>query len=214
MSQQLKTTVALRSVLCMSLLTFVVSHASAENAGSSETGDAPVDVLRASMVAKNQVGLDRLTPSELQQACSNPNDRPSSDEQAQALRQAAMASVVFPDDGNYLGDWREGEKIAQNGKGMQYSDNPDEPNGGNCYACHQLDPDEIAAGNIGPSLTGYGQRGQSEQVLRYTWAKIWNPHAYLVCSHMPRFGDAGILTTDQIRHVMALLLDPKSPVNR
>ena len=97
---------------------------------------------------------------------------------------------------------------------MQYPDNPDEPNGGNCYACHQLDPDEIAAGNIGPSLTGYGQRGQSEQVLRYTWAKIWNPHAYRVCSHMPRFGDAGILTTDQIRHVMALLLDPKSPVNR
>jgi sulfur-oxidizing protein SoxX len=31
---------------------------------------------------------------------------------------------------------------------------------------------------------------------------------------MPRFGDAGILTEDQIRNVMALLLDPGSPVNR
>jgi sulfur-oxidizing protein SoxX len=30
---------------------------------------------------------------------------------------------------------------------------------------------------------------------------------------MPRFGDAGILTEDQLRHVMALLMDPKSPVN-
>jgi sulfur-oxidizing protein SoxX len=30
---------------------------------------------------------------------------------------------------------------------------------------------------------------------------------------MPRFGHAGILTADQMRDVMALLLDPKSPVN-
>jgi len=170
--------------------------------------------LTASMAAKNHVGLDRLAPSELQLACSNPKDWPDSNEAAQALQEAAMATVVFPPDDNYLGDWREGEKIAQNGRGMQYSDDPKAPNGGNCYACHQLNPDEIAAGNIGPSLTAYGQRGQSQQVLKYTWVKIWNPHAYLVCSHMPRFGDAGILTIDQIRHIMALLLDPQSPVNR
>jgi sulfur-oxidizing protein SoxX len=31
---------------------------------------------------------------------------------------------------------------------------------------------------------------------------------------MPRFGDAGILTPSQIKDVMALLLDPASPVNK
>jgi sulfur-oxidizing protein SoxX len=31
---------------------------------------------------------------------------------------------------------------------------------------------------------------------------------------MPRYGDAGILTVQQMQHVMALLLDPASPVNR
>jgi sulfur-oxidizing protein SoxX len=31
---------------------------------------------------------------------------------------------------------------------------------------------------------------------------------------MPRFGDAGILTEAQIKDVMALLLDPASPVNQ
>jgi sulfur-oxidizing protein SoxX len=31
---------------------------------------------------------------------------------------------------------------------------------------------------------------------------------------MPRFGHAGILTVEQIKDVMALLLDPKSPVNQ
>lgn len=176
---------------------------------------APVlDVLKASMKEKNGVGLDRLEQTDLQRACSNPDDRPATGEQAAALRENAMATVVFPADGNYLGDWREGEKIAQNGRGMQYSDDPDEPNGGNCYACHQLDPGEIAAGDIGPSLSHYGQRGQSREVLQYTWAKIWNPNAAVICSHMPRFGDAGILTADQIRDLMALLLDPESPINR
>jgi len=203
----MKIWIALASALGFSLLPVAAGQA-------GDSNDPAGDALRASMVAKNHVGLDRLEATELQLACSNQKDWPGSNEQAQALQTAAMAAVEFPADGRYLGDWREGEKIAQNGRGMQYSDTPADANGGNCYACHQLDPDEIAAGNIGPSLTGYGQRGQSEQVLKYTWAKIWNPNAYLVCSHMPRFGDAGILTPEQVRHVMALLLDPASPVNR
>ena len=37
--------------------------------------------------------------------------------------------------------------------------------------------------------------------------------AYNACSGMPRFGHAGVLTPAQIRDLMALLLDPKSPVN-
>jgi sulfur-oxidizing protein SoxX len=188
---------------------------SSDSATSDPAQAAPVlEVLKASMKEKNGVGLDRLEQTDLQRACSNADDHPASGEQAAALREKAMASVVFPADGNYLGDWREGEKIAQNGRGMQYSDDPTKPSGGNCYACHQLDPAEIAAGTLGPSLTGYGQRGQSRAVLEYTWAKIWNPNASIVCSHMPRFGDAGILTPGQIRDLTALLLDPESPVNR
>lgn len=210
MNMDLRLPASFFSLLVMALLPLHSSHGGEE----AVTADTAGKVLEASMKAKNHVGLGRLEQSELQQACSNPRDWPSTNEQAQALQQAAMASVKFPAKGAYLGDWREGETIAQNGRGMQYSDNPEAPNGGNCYACHQLDPMEIAAGNIGPSLVNYGKRGQSEDVLRYTWAKIWNPHAYLVCSHMPRFGDAGILTTEQIRHIMALLLDPQSPVNR
>ena len=73
----------------------------------------------------------------------------------------------------------------------------------------------MEASNIGPSLKGYGKlRGNSEAVVKYTWGKIWNTHAYNACSQMPRFGHMGILDETQIRHVMALLLDPKSPVNQ
>jgi sulfur-oxidizing protein SoxX len=47
----------------------------------------------------------------------------------------------------------------------------------------------------------------------YTWGKINNSWAYNACSNMPRFGHHGMLDQTQIRHLMALLLDPASPVN-
>ena len=135
--------------------------------------------------------------------------------QREALEKKVLATVKYPADGKYLGDFKTGERIAQSGVGMQWSDTDKTVNGGNCYACHQIAPQEISHGNIGPSLQGYGKRrGYTEPVVKYTWGKIWNTHAYNLCSQMPRYGDAGILTEAQIKDVMALLLDPNSPVNK
>lgn len=172
------------------------------------------DMLMASMKPKNQATMDRLNQDELQAACSNANNMAGDATAMEALRKAAEDSVVYPADGNYLGDWKNGNDIAANGKGLQWNDDPSDPNGGNCYACHQLDPKEVAYGTLGPSLTNYGMRGQSELMLKYTWAKIYNPHVYNVCSHMPRFGTQNILTEQQMKDIMALLLDPNSPVNQ
>lgn len=172
-------------------------------------------VLEQSFEAKGQAGMDRLDQDELQAACSRANDDPPMDgEQAMALMQAQEKTIQYPADGQNLGDWKEGEKIAQNGKGQQSSDDPAQPSGGNCYACHQLAKDEVAYGTIGPSLYLYGkQRGNSPEVLRYTYGKIYNASAYMPCSNMPRFGHKGILTETQIKDVVALLMDPASPVN-
>ena len=122
-----------------------------------------------------------------------------------------------PGDGVRLFNGRDGEwraEVASSGRGLQSSDDPSKPNGGNCYACHQLAPSEVAYGTLGPSLTEYGARGQSEAMLQYTWTKLWDTHAYNLCSHMPRFGAQGILTEQQLKDVMAYLLDPASPVNQ
>ena len=161
----------------------------------------------------NQVGLDRLEQDPLQAFCSKPREESGDAAVAAELRETALASVVLPDDGDYLGSWERGQQVANNGKGLQYSDNPQDANGGNCYACHQLDPAEVAYGNLGPSLTNYGARGQSDVMLQYTWTKLWNTHAFNVCSHMPRFGAQRILTEQQLKDVMAFLFDPDSPVN-
>jgi sulfur-oxidizing protein SoxX len=180
--------------------------------------------IKGRFVERGMAKLDRLEQSEIQKICSE--SLSSGKEVPKATRekmeQALYAAIPYPKDGKYTGDWKEGEKIAQNGRGLQFSDVAGVPNGANCYACHQLTPTEISYGNQGPSLLKYGMlRGvkdiaskDSEAIVKYTWARIWNTHSVNLCSNMPRFGDAGILTELQIKDVMALLLDPQSPVNK
>lgn len=174
------------------------------------------EMMRASFKERGQAKLDRLNQDEAQALCSRaPADGPLPKDAAARIEQVNLASVKFPADGMVLGDWREGEKIAQSGQGKQFNDNPATPAGANCYACHQISPQELSFGTIGPTLLGYGKvRGNSTDVQRYTYAKIYNPQGYTACSNMPRFGHNDILTEAQLKHVVALLLDPASPVNK
>jgi L-cysteine S-thiosulfotransferase len=196
-------------------------------ASTSMNGLSAADVLasiKSSFVERGVAKLDRLDQTEIQKVCSEAlvSGKEVPKETRERIEKALYASIPYPADGKYTGDWKEGEKIAQNGRGLQFSDVAGVPNGANCYACHQLTPTEISFGNQGPSLMKYGTiRGvkdvaskDSEAIVKYTWARIWNTHSVNLCSNMPRFGDAGILTTDQVKHVMALLLDPQSPVNK
>ena len=206
-------------------ITMGVLAAAAVAAGCASMSPGPevTEVLKGSFKERGIAKLDRLDQSPLQKACSEAaaagGDLEKS-ERAQ-LEKAALAAVKYPADGQYLGDWKEGEKVAQSGRGLQFNDTATTVAGGNCYACHQLSKAEISFGNIGPSLYHYGKlRGvtnpadpASAEIVKYTWGKVWNSHAYNACSNMPRFGDAGILNETQLKHVMALLLDPKSPVN-
>ena len=50
--------------------------------------------------------------------------------------------------------------------------------------------------------------------MKATYEKIYNSHVALPCSNMPRFGANKILTIDQIKDAVALLMSPDSPVNK
>jgi L-cysteine S-thiosulfotransferase len=166
--------------------------------------------------------VDRLNQDLGQSACSG--DKPPSDAVVKQIEAQALATIKKPAGGKYLGDWREGEKLAQSGRGMTWSDASADPavNGGNCYNCHQISKQEVSYGTIGPSLYNYGKlRGvknpsdpTAAPVVEYTWGKLWNSKAYSACSNMPRFGHAKLLNVTQLQDIMALLLDPKSPVNQ
>ena len=161
--------------------------------------------------------MDRLERDDTQKFCSEPAALAGKDDpkKREAIEKANMATIKQPSDGKYLGDWKEGEKIAQSGRGATWTDKAGTPNGGGCYNCHQINKKEISHGNIGPSLWNYGKvRGNADAVVQYTWGKIYNSKAYNACSNMPRMGHYKLLTEQQMRDVMALLLDPESPVNQ
>lgn len=184
-------------------------------ATESDYGKTALQMMKSDFKTKGPASAERVfSQDEIEQACSDVSQK-ISPAVASRLQAAQLASVVFPADGNYLGDWKAGEAIAQNGRGLQSSDAVGSVNGGNCYACHQITKAEISYGNLGPSLYNYGKlRGQSEAIVKYTWTKLYNAQAYHACSNMPRFGQKGILTQAQLKDVMALLLDPASPANQ
>jgi L-cysteine S-thiosulfotransferase len=177
--------------------------------------DRAAAMMKSSFKARGQATLDRLDQDETQRLCSEYAGRPLPAPIAERIQQANLATIRYPADGKLAGDWKSGEKIAQSGQGFQYSDDPKAPAGANCYACHQLTPQELSYGTIGPSLYRFGKlRGYSEDTRKYAWQKVYNAEAFAACSNMPRFGQHHILTEQQIRDVVALLVDPASPVNQ
>jgi len=168
--------------------------------------------------------VSRLEQDEANRLCSAADvaGKPLDEKLAKAIEEANLKSIKWPSDGKFLGDWKQGEALAQSGRGMTWTDEPGQANGGNCYNCHKIDQKEISFGTLGPSLYNYGKlRGvtdpnapASKAIVDYTWGKLWNARAYNACSQMPRAGHAGVLNEQQIKHIMALLLDPKSPINQ
>ena len=177
-------------------------------------------IMKASFRDQGIAKVDRLNQDLGASACSS--DKPPSDAVAEKIMAEARATVKWPAGGQYFGDWKAGETLAQSGRGATWSDSATTPNGGNCYNCHQISKQEISFGTIGPSLYNYGKnRGvtdlmspTAQTIIEYTWSKIYNGKTYNACSNMPRFGHAGLLNEKQMRDLMSLLLDPKSPVNQ
>jgi L-cysteine S-thiosulfotransferase len=174
-----------------------------------------VDVMKSSFKERGIAKLDRLDQDETQALCSQYAQTALPKDVAAKIEKMNMALVKPPADGKYLGDWKRGEQVAQRGTGFQYSDTKETPVGGNCYACHQLTKQEISYGTIGPSLYNFGKlRGFTPDMQKYAWGKVYDAHAYAACSNMPRFGAQGILSEQQLKDVVALLMDPQSPVNQ
>jgi sulfur-oxidizing protein SoxX len=199
----------------ISILFLAICSTALVSAAEPDYAKAALEMMKADFKAKGPATMERMVQQDEAQALCSANPQGLKAKPAKKLEQAQLATVKYPADGQYMGDWKNGEKIAQNGRGMQSSDAMGSVNGGNCYACHQMSKTEISFGNIGPSLYQYGKlRGASPEIVKYTWGKLYNAQAYNACSRMPRFGHNGVLTEAQLKDVMALLLDVESPVNK
>ncbi|WP_441280661.1 sulfur oxidation c-type cytochrome SoxX [Tardiphaga sp. 862_B3_N1_1] len=156
----------------------------------------------------------RIEPDETLKTCNAyHNEVPSAE--AEKITARELARVVYPADGKFLGNWKEGAKIANNGRGGQFSDPPDTVAGGNCYACHQMEQKEVSYGTLGPSLTNYGKdRKYDPQEIKNAFTKVYDSQSMFACSNMPRFGVNKVLSEQQIKDIVAFLFDPESPVNK
>jgi len=173
-----------------------------------------IAVIKKDFQPRGQASIDRLVEDGLQAVCNRTGNKPP-EYIAKQLEADQLADVKYPADGKLLGDWKTGEKLAQSGRGFTWSDDPGLPVGGNCYNCHQISPKETSFGTVGPTLYHFGKlRGNSPDIQKYAYSKIYNSKAYNPCSEMPRFGHIGALKEQQIKDLVALLLDPESPVNK
>jgi sulfur-oxidizing protein SoxX len=195
------------------LLVFAAAPASAQQ---MKADTAKVDAaIKAAFPTAPADWAPRLTPDQTMRDCSAHDNAPP---QAtfDAIKKREAARIEYPADGKLVGDWKKGEAIAQSGYGLRFSDYPPRrANGGNCYGCHQLTRQEVSYGTVGPSLLGYGKlKNYSPADIKLTYEKIYNAHAAFPCSNMPRFGTNKILTIEQIKDAVALLMSPDSPVNK
>jgi sulfur-oxidizing protein SoxX len=205
-------------------LTILLAGCAATVPSGPDLDKLTLEIAKASFRDQGQAKVDRLVQDDANRECSAADvaGKPIDEKLGKSIEEANFKAIKWPSDGKFLGDWKQGEKIAQSGRGLTWTDPAGSENGGNCYNCHQIDKKEISYGTIGPSLYNYGKlRGvvdpaspDAKPMLEYTWGKIWNSKAYNACSNMPRAGHAGILSETQVRHIVALLLDPKSPVNQ
>jgi sulfur-oxidizing protein SoxX len=157
----------------------------------------------------------RLRQDATQKTCSKYRNAPPK-AVADAILAREKARIRYPPDGNLMGVWRKGEKLAQSGYGGRFTDDPQrQENGGNCYACHRLDGNEVSFGTLGPSLLGYGKKhNYAAADVKAVYERIYNPQAHVACASMPRFGANGFLSIDQIKDLVAYVMSPQSPVNK
>jgi sulfur-oxidizing protein SoxX len=213
------------AIACAMAAAALVGCATGGGSAAADPDQVAAQMVKAAFRTEGIATVDRVTSIDETLRLCNAADvagKPLDAATAKRIEEANLKTVKWPGDGKFLGDWKQGEQIAQSGRGLTWTDTASAANGGNCYNCHQISKQEISFGTIGPSLYNYGKiRGITDPdsaaarpIVEYTWGKIWNAKAYNACSNMPRSGHMGNLTEQQVRHIMALLLDPKSPVNQ
>ena len=173
------------------------------------------DVIKLSWATATPEWQARLSQDETQRVCSQYRNAPPPG-LADAILAREKAAIKYPADGKLMGDWKRGEQLAQSGYGGRFTDYPPRTaNGGNCYACHQMDGKELSFGTLGPSLREYGKiRKYGADDVKAVYERIYNPHATIPCANMPRMGTSGFLTIDQIKDLVAFVMSPESPVNK
>ena len=98
--------------LCLGALAAALAAAQAAQADPS-----PMEVralLHKDFHAKGQATMSRVDQDDLQFLCTVTHNKPSA-KQVKEMEADQHATIVYPADGKYMGDWKKGQKIAEMG---------------------------------------------------------------------------------------------------
>ena len=100
---------------------------------SADLDKLTTDIVKASFRDQGIVKASVLDTDETNRVCSaaDVSGKPLDEETAKRIEAINLQTVKPPPNGKYLGDWKEGEKIAQSGRGLTYTDEANTVNGGN-----------------------------------------------------------------------------------
>ena len=147
------------------LIALVAGCESADVRAAQRAGDAGGDSRRLVQGARNRQARSPEPVRTAGRCAASTTDR-SAEGRARAARESRAGDrASYPADGKCLGDFKAGERIAQTGVGMQWSATPPPPSTA-ATATHATSSSkqEIAFGNIGPSLYNYAKmRGTTKR---------------------------------------------------
>src|SRR6185295_8977242 len=98
----------------------VVAMGCATTPSDTEVNARAAQVMKASFKENGQAKLDRLDQDDTQRLCSLYSGKALPKDVAAQIEAQNLASIKYPADGKLVGDWKNGERIAQEGRGKQF----------------------------------------------------------------------------------------------
>jgi L-cysteine S-thiosulfotransferase len=176
-----------------------------------------VTVIKASFRDQGIAKVDRLNQDLGQSACSTDTAPP--DAVVAAIEKEALDEASA---GQPTTSWATGagERIAQSGRGMTWTDRS-AATAGQRRQLLQLPPDRRPRSRTARSARACTTTARTAAspdrptrsprvIVEYTWGKLWNARLQRLLEHAP-LRPRRPARREQLRHLMALLLDPRRP---
>ena len=158
-TRNIRPLIATTSALVLSLLASGCISTPEKSTAANPYRDQAIAMIKRDFQPKGIAGLERLNEDPVQALCNQTGNTPPADA-AMKLQTDMLAAIKLPADGKFMGDFKEGEKLAQSGRGFTWTDKPGLPVGGNCYNCHQISPNELSFGTVSPESVPFRQESR------------------------------------------------------
>ena len=105
-------------------LTILLAGCAATVPSGPDLDKLTLEIVKASFRDEGQAKVVRLVQDDANRECSAADvaGKPIDEKLGKSIEEANFKAIKWPTDGKFLGDWKEGEKIAQSGRGLTWTD--------------------------------------------------------------------------------------------